>query len=178
MMLASISRASLRDGLIEAEIEAFRRAELRAGHLGEGDGGERLADRQIDGLPMRPCRAEFVALAIGLVNRALGHTDRTVDRRDDLGDRDRAGVAGKPIAAGGAAQGRDDPRMRQTLQHLGDRCLRQPCLRGKHGWVDLPVRMARQVLVWLAAALVTGVGGSWLSYIGTRAMSSIPSDVG
>ena len=37
---------------------------------------------------------------------------------------------------------------------------------------------APQVLLWLSAALVTGVGGFWLSYIGTCATSAILSDVG
>jgi hypothetical protein len=37
---------------------------------------------------------------------------------------------------------------------------------------------APQVLLWLSAALVTGVGGFWLSYIGTCATNSILGDVG
>jgi hypothetical protein len=35
-----------------------------------------------------------------------------------------------------------------------------------------------QVLLWLSSALVIGVGGFWLSYIGTCATNSILSDAG
>jgi len=138
-------RAEPGRNLLDAEFEAFRGAELRARHLGEGDGGERLADRQVYALPMRSRRAEIMALAVGLVDRALGHADGPADRCDDLGDRNFGGVAGEPIAPGGAAQGRHDSRPRQAFQHLGDSCLRQTRLGGDRRRVDLPIRMSCQV---------------------------------
>jgi len=57
-----------------------------------------------------------LALATGVAGAAFGEADRTIQRFDDLGQRDRARRTRQLVAARRAPEGVDQIRVRELLQ--------------------------------------------------------------
>ena len=91
----------------------------RRQHLRQGDAAQGIDHHVVDAAPVGAHAAGLLDAAVAGVDAALGHAERAFQRLDDLDQADRLGGAGQPVAAGGAAEGRDQPGLGQWLEYLG-----------------------------------------------------------